>query len=140
MAESTPSGIPLEVQMDEDVVEVAQKEPSRKKAPEMKLEQTAMVVAKPSGLPAPEQEDEEDDDSDLDEIIERVVEVVHARRNGKPVPPRKSAKAAMENPLGEVSALQNPTMGLSPMAWAGIGVGSVLAIGGLVWWWKKKAE
>jgi hypothetical protein len=129
----TPSGIPLEVTSPEQTVEeslprIKQKAPASRQVQalehdEMPETTTAIAVVESSG-----------DDDELDEIIERVLEVVRARREGRPVPKRRSADA-----LGDVPVAANPAEGGSnkTLIYAGVGIGVVALAGGLWWYFKK---
>lgn len=133
MAEqNTPSGIPLEITSAEQTAEetlprVKQTAPASRKVQhveEPEVETTQIAIVESSG-----------DDEELDEIIDRVLEVVRARREGRPVPARKR-----HGDLGEAPVAANPAAGgpNKTLIYAGVGVGVVALAGGLWWYFRKK--
>ena len=129
--QNPPSGIPLEVTSAEQTAEealprVRHTAPAARKVQQIEepeLETTQIAVVESSG-----------DDEELDEIIDRVLEVVRARREGRPVPPRRQRAE-----LGEAPVAANPAGGMNKtLIYAGVGVGVVALAGGLWWYFKKK--
>jgi hypothetical protein len=146
----SPSGIPLKVEMYGDILDGGELPSSTQMArsasvqPESKTSRghSPVVIRETHTV---EIEHDEDADAELDEIIDRVIEVVKARRAGQAPPPRRSrkereadaaeaAQTALANPAQ--AALSNPNK--KALMYAGVGVGAVAIIGGLWWYFKKK--
>lgn len=139
----TPSGIPMEVEMYGDVMD--EQSPAQTtamvRAPAKTVRRVEVIECEPAEievLPA-----EESGEDELDEIIDRVIEVVKARRAGKPLPPRRHKHSHGQVHSNPSSALAGPeSTKMNPntkaLVYAGVGVGAVALIGGLWWYFKKK--
>jgi hypothetical protein len=128
--QNPPSGIPLEITSAEQTVQeslprVKKTAPASRRVEQVEepqMETTQIAIVESSG-----------DDDELDEIIDRVLEVVRARREGRPVPARNQ-----KQDLGEVPVAANPAGGMNKtLIYAGVGVGVVALAGGLWWYFKK---
>ena len=138
----TPSGIPMEVEMYGDMMgeQAPAQTTAMVRAPAKTVRRVEVIECEPAEIEVlPAEESEEDE---LDEIIDRVIEVVKARRAGKPLPPRRhkhSHGQVQANPsalAGPESTKMNPNT--KALVYAGVGVGAVALVGGLWWYFKKK--
>jgi hypothetical protein len=130
----------MAVEMYGDVMEeqAAPQSTAMMRAPARSVQRVEVLECDPVDvevLPA-----EQGDDAELDEIIDRVIEVVKARRAGKPVPPRRARGQMVANPSTELAGADATKMNPNTKAlvYAGVGVGAVALIGGLWWYFKKK--
>lgn len=139
----TPSGLPMALPRYEAEESVATPEVQPTQLQPAAKKQVAVIEVVDC---EPAEEEEERDlagDDELDEIIDRVIEVVKARRAGTTVPPRRRRQGSTQlaaNPAP--SALAGADTKMNPnkkaLVYAGVGVGTVALLGGLWWYFKKK--
>lgn len=131
---STPSGLPLDLKAASEEVDFELEERQPLTRSEQRDERPARA-RKPEARSNPSEDDEDGGgDDELDEIIDRVIEVVKARRAGVPVPPRRTNGSTA---LGAPSTVKtNPST--QTLVYAGLGVGAVALIGGLWYYFRKK--